>query len=133
MLTRKIQGDSMLFYKDNTLVLTIEETDSDGSMIMSFKGDLVGDTAHHIQDELDAFTTVGVKVILDFKEVTYLAASVLNALLNAQQLIDFFRHGKVTRGFDGVAVIVHHGIIEKQTRDFVEIRIRNGAGFIRLI
>ena len=95
MLTRKMQGDSMLFYDGENLILTIEETEVDGGILMTLKGDLRSETATHIQDELDAFTTVGVKVTIDFKEVTFLAPSVLNALLNSQQLIDFFRHGEI--------------------------------------
>ncbi|MBQ6999494.1 MAG: hypothetical protein IJN67_00435 [Oscillospiraceae bacterium] len=95
MLTRKIQDDAMLFYEGDHLILTVNETEVDGGILMSLKGDLKSETAYHIQDELDAFTTVGMKVTIDFKEVVFAAPSVLNALLNSQQLIDFFRKGEI--------------------------------------
>lgn len=95
MLTRKIDGDTMNFYDGDTLVLTVDEVDFNGGIMMAMKGQLRSDTAHFIQNELDAFTTVGVKVWLDFKEVTFVAPSFLGALLNAQQLVDFFRKGEV--------------------------------------
>ncbi len=95
MLTRKMQGDSMLFYEGDELILTVEEADQDDGVLIKLKGSLKSEVTHHIQDELDAFTTVGVKVTIDFKEVTFASASVLHALLNAQQLIDFFRKGEI--------------------------------------
>lgn len=62
---------------------------------MTLNGELRSETAHHIQDELDAFTTVGVKVWVDFREVTFAAPSMFNALLDSQQRIDIFRKGEV--------------------------------------
>lgn len=85
----------MLFYEGSTLVLTVEEKETNGKILMALKGELKSEAAHHIQDELDAFTTVGVKVILDFREVSFIAPSVLSALLNSQQLIDYFRQGEI--------------------------------------
>ena len=95
MLTRKMDGDSMLFYEGNTLVLAVVETDLDGGILMALQGELRSEVAHHIQDELDAFTTVGVKVTVDFKNVTFVSASALNALLISQQLIDSLRQGQI--------------------------------------
>lgn len=95
MLTRKMKGDSMLFYEGEKLILTIDETETEGVVLMALKGSLRSEVAHHIQDELDAFTTVGVKVTIDFKEVDFIAPSILNILLNSQQLIDFFKKGEI--------------------------------------
>lgn len=85
----------MYFYDGDTSILTVDEVDHSGGVLMVMKGQLRSDTAHFIQNELDAFTTVGVKVWLDFKDVTFVAPSFLAALLNAQQLVDFFRKGEV--------------------------------------
>lgn len=95
MLTRKIEADSMLFYDGDTLVLTVEETDLDGGVLLTMKGEIRSDTTHHIQDELEAFISVGLKVTIDFTDATFIAPSVLNALLNVQQLADFFRKGEI--------------------------------------
>lgn len=85
----------MFFYDGDALILTVDELDFNGGIQMVLKGQLRSDTAHFIQNELDAFTTVGMKVWLDFKEVTFAAPSFLSALLNAQQLVDFFRKGEI--------------------------------------
>lgn len=95
MIRREISGDSMFFYDGNALILTVDELDFNGGIQMVLKGQLRSDTAHFIQNELDAFTTVGMKVWLNFKEVTFAAPSFLSALLNAQQLVDFFRKGEI--------------------------------------
>lgn len=96
MITRKIDGDCMTFYDGDALILTVEELDCSDGVLMTLKGQLRSDIAHFIQNELDAFTSIGVRVWLDFKEVTFVAPSFLAALLNAQQLVDFFRKGEIT-------------------------------------
>lgn len=95
MIRREISGDTMFFYDGDALILTVDELDFNGGIQMVLKGQLRSDTAHFIQNELDAFTTVGMKVWLNFKEVTFAAPSFLSALLNAQQLVDFFRKGEI--------------------------------------
>lgn len=95
MLTRIINGDSIFFYDKNQLFLTIEETDTDNGILMALKGELRSDIAHHIQDELDAFTTIGIRTTIDFNDVVYITASILNALLNSQQLVDYLRQGEI--------------------------------------
>lgn len=95
MLTRKIEGDSMLFWDEDSLILTADEQDLNGGILMVLKGQLRSDTVHYIQNELDAFTTVGVKVCVDFKEVSYAAPSFLGALLSSQHLVDFFHKGEI--------------------------------------
>lgn len=85
----------MLFYDEGTLILSVEETDTDAGVLMKLKGELTRDVARHIQDELDAFITVGCNVVMDLKEVGYMASSFLYALLDSQQLIDHFRKGEL--------------------------------------
>lgn len=85
----------MLFHEGEALILTVEETETEAGVLMAFKGELRSETAYHIQDELDAFTTVGIKVTLDFRDVTFAAPSVLNALLSSQQLIDLLSKGEI--------------------------------------
>ena len=95
MIMRKIQGDSLLFFDGEQLVLTVDETDTDDGVLISMKGALKRELTHHIQDELDAFITVGVPIRIDLKEATYVSASLLYALISCQQLIDFLRKGKL--------------------------------------
>lgn len=97
MLRRELDGDSMFFYDDETLILTVDELDYNGGILMVLKGQLRSDTAHFIQNELDAFTTTagGIKVWLDFKEVTFASSSFMKAILDAQKLIDHFHKGQI--------------------------------------
>lgn len=85
----------MVFQDGDVLILTVDEVDFQGGILMVLKGQLRSDTAHFIQNELDAFITVGLKVWMDFKEVTFVAPSFLSALLNSQQLVDFFHKGEI--------------------------------------
>jgi len=95
MIVRKVQGDSIQFFENDTPVLTIEEPDADDGVMMILKGALKSEFADHIQDELDAYTTIGIKVLIDFKEATFVSAALLKALLNSQQLVDYFRNNQI--------------------------------------
>lgn len=87
----------MYFYDGNTLILTVEEPDCSGGILMRLKGQLRSETAHFIQSELEAFTTAGngINVWIDCKEVTFACPSFYIALLNAQHTIDYFRKGQL--------------------------------------
>ena len=85
----------MSFYDKGHLFLTIEESDTEDGILMALRGELRSHVNHHIQDELDAFTTIGKKVAIDFKEVTGITYSVLTAFLNSQQLVDSLRKGEI--------------------------------------
>lgn len=95
MLTRKIQDNTMYFYDGQELILTIIEEETENGVHMRLKGQLRSDTTHHLQDELDAFTTVSVRVVLDFQEVTYIAYSVMYALLSCQVRVDNMQQGEI--------------------------------------
>lgn len=93
MLKRIIKADSMLFYDGDALVLTMTEKETGNDVLITFEGELRSDTTHHIQDELEAYVSVGSRITLDFGAVTFVSASVLDALLDVQQLADFFQKG----------------------------------------
>ena len=95
MLTRKMDGDTMLFYKDDKMVLSVEETDQDGGILMKLRGELLSECAQPIQDELEALISVGLKVVIDFAGVEYVSAASMNAMLDSQHLADFFRRGEL--------------------------------------
>lgn len=96
MLTRKMDGDTMLFYKDDKMVLSVEETDQDGGILMKLRGELISECAQPIQDELEALISVRLKVVVDFSEVEYVSAASMNAMLDSQYLVDHFRWGGLT-------------------------------------
>ena len=95
MINRKLEGDSTFFYENDSLILTMVETDTEDGILMTLKGDLKKDTANPILDELNDFSMVNVKVTVDFKDVTSISAAVMNALLDAQQQIDQLEQGEL--------------------------------------
>lgn len=95
MIKIKLEGDFTYFYENDKLILTMEETETDDGILMTLKGELKSETAHSILDELNAYSVVGMKVTVDFAEVTFVSSAVLNALLDAQQMIDQLRKGEL--------------------------------------
>lgn len=93
MLNRKVEGNSIIFTDGEAHVLTIAEQETETGILMTLSGQLRSDTAHDIQDELVALTTVGADVVVDFKEVTYISPTVQNCLLIVQQKMDSMGKG----------------------------------------
>ena len=97
MLIRKQSGDVISLSNEDGIVLSVEEKECDGSICMTLKGKLVSESAHLIQDELEAFISIGLSINLNLKEVTYISPSVMFALLNAQMLTDnYFQNAEFT-------------------------------------
>ena len=95
MLTRKTEGSTNYFYEGNMLVLTVDEKMIESGLLMTLAGKLRTDAAHFIQDELDAFVTLGIKVLVDLKDVTFITPAVLHAFLSTQQNIDILGKGEL--------------------------------------
>ena len=93
MLTRKIEGNSIIFKNGATTVLTINEEETDAGILMALNGELRGDVAHELSDELTALATVGVNVVVDFSQVTYITSTILDVFLTVQQLMDSMGKG----------------------------------------
>ena len=93
MLTRIIDGDTTTYYQGDRLILTMEEPEKDGRVFMILKGELTMLVAPQVLDELDDFSSAGVPVTMDLKEVTYCSATALNLLVGSQSLIDSFQRG----------------------------------------
>lgn len=97
MLIRKQSGDVISLSNEDGIVLSMEEKESDGGICMTLKGKLVSESAHLIQDELEAFISIGLSVNLNLKDVTYISPSVMFVLLNAQMLTDnYFQNSEFT-------------------------------------
>lgn len=95
MLTRKIEGDSIVFYDDGAAVLTVTEKECDELVTVEMKGELRGDTAHEVQDELVALATVGVNIAVDLAGITYIAPTAQHIFLRTQQKIDSIGNGSL--------------------------------------
>ncbi len=95
MLTRKIEGDAIVFYDGDTTVLTVCEKEADGVVTVEMKGEVRGDTVHEVQDELIALATVGVHIVVELSAVTYIAPTAQHIFLRTQQKIDAIRNGSL--------------------------------------
>lgn len=93
MLTRKLEGDAIVFYNGASHVLTIHETENDTGVLMALDGELRSDVAHELLDELTALATVGVKVVVDFEKVTFITSTILDVFLTVQQTMDSMGKG----------------------------------------
>ena len=95
MLTRKIEGDSIVFYDGNTAVLSICEKELDNLVTLQMKGELRSEITNEVQDELVALATVGVNIAVDLSDITYIAPTAQRIFLRAQQKIDSIGKGSL--------------------------------------
>ena len=85
----------MLFYDGDMPVLTVEEVQIAEGILLKCTGELRSDAAHPLQDEIDAYATIGVNVVLDLQGLTFLAYSAIYALLSCQNRIDSLGKGEL--------------------------------------
>ncbi len=95
MLTRKLEGDAIVFYSGANRILTVQELMTENGVLMNLTGELRSDTAQSILDELTAFATVGVKVTVDFSKVTFISSAVMDALHKVQKTLDDMGAGEL--------------------------------------
>lgn len=93
MLNRRIENNSIVFRNGSVVVLIIEETETDNGITMALRGELRSDVAHELLDELTALATVGISIMVDFSEVTYITPTILDVFLSVQQLMDSMQKG----------------------------------------
>lgn len=93
MLTRKLEGSAIVFYNGATQILSIKEEEIGNGVLMTLQGELRSDVAHELLDELTALATVGMNIVLDFEEVTFITSTILDVLLTAQQTMDSMGKG----------------------------------------
>lgn len=68
------------------LICWYDEQLSDQTVVFRLGGKLRGDTASAFQDEIRALLSVGMSIAIDLGEVTYLAPSYMQAMLNGQRM-----------------------------------------------
>ena len=92
-LTRMYEGDSWSLIENGRTILTVQETDADGKILVNLTGSLRNDTEQYFQDELIALATVGKDITVDCKGLEYICSSCLNSLLSVQQKMDAMQKG----------------------------------------
>ena len=95
-LTREYGKDSWTLYEGGKEILTVEESANDKEVLVTLKGSLRSDTEHYFQDELVALSTVGMDIVVDCKDLNYIANACQIALLSVQQRMDSMGKGTLT-------------------------------------
>ena len=95
MLTRKIEGDSIVFYDGSAAVLTIREKELEEIVTVEMIGELRSDAVHEVLDELVALATVGINIAADLSGITYIAPTAQHIFLRTQQKIDSIGSGSL--------------------------------------
>ena len=95
-LTRNYGEDSWSLSENGEEILTVQEIISDREVLVNVSGSLRSDTEQFFQDELIALSTVGMDIIMDCKELKYIANACQLALLSVQQRMDGMGKGTLT-------------------------------------
>ena len=93
---RSYEEESWSLGEDGRTLLTVEEKEEDGRIMVGLTGVLRGDMEQVFKDELIALMTVGKDVVLDCRGLQYMASSCQDALLSTQQTADSMERGTLT-------------------------------------
>jgi len=77
-------------------ILSIREDPEDSSVTVTLTGNLRSDAVCYMQDELDAFLSLGFAVIVDMSGLNYVSVTAQQAFLQSQQKADRLGKGSLT-------------------------------------
>ena len=95
-LKREYSQDSWSLCDNGQTIVTVQETLEENVVRVRISGALRSDTEHCFQDELIALSTVGKDIIIDCKDLQYIANACQLALLNVQHKMDSMNRGSLT-------------------------------------
>ena len=95
-LKRKVVGDTLYIQDGENTILSMEEKQDDDGYRITLQGSLRSETLHNFQDELSAFASFGMDLILDLKGIEYVAPSCVDVLIQTQQRMDEIGKGSLT-------------------------------------
>lgn len=87
-LVRIDGSDSFSFADGDKVVMSITETVQENCVIIGLSGELRSETVHAFQDELFALVSVGMDVVINLKETTYISSAYMKALVSAEISIE---------------------------------------------
>lgn len=101
MIYRQIYDDTMRFYQwqeeEDLLILSIREEEiQGGGILLTVSGQLNPETACHLCDEVDAYTTLHIPVIVDMQQVLSGSRELMEGLVACQLRIDAMNMGGLT-------------------------------------
>ena len=93
---RIFDGNSWSLLENEKTLLTVCETEEDGKIVIALSGILRSDMQHVFMDELVALITLGKDILLDCKNLQYIANACQDSLLSVQQTADSLNRGTLT-------------------------------------
>lgn len=94
-LHRVIEDDNLRILDGENEVMVMQETVDGNTASIKLTGMLRSDIVLDVQDELCAFATLGMDLILDLSDVTYLSTACQRALVTVQQKLDRAKKGSL--------------------------------------
>ena len=80
--------DSIRFTEQDQEIAAIREETGEGKVTFFLTGSLNSETANDLADEMAAMIISGQEILLNMEEVTYLASSVMEALLRMEKKLE---------------------------------------------
>lgn len=95
MLTIQLHEGAMEFLREGQTLLRVQPQPTEQSMVLLLGGEIVSDTVYFLQDELESYLSLGIRVELDFSQVTFLSTAGQEMLLNVQQFSEDIHRGQL--------------------------------------
>jgi anti-anti-sigma factor len=95
VLQQHVEEDTIFFTEGDQTILWMKENLKDDTVEISIGGALRSEATHAFSDELLALVSVGLNLVLDFAEVTYISVAYMKALLKIELAIE--KKGQVMR------------------------------------
>lgn len=95
-LKRIYSQDAWSLCDGDEVIVTVKESMEGNVVLVQVNGSLRSDTEHPFQDELIALSTVGKDIVVDCRDLRYMANACQIALLTVQQRMDSMKKGSLT-------------------------------------
>ena len=87
-MEKEFGSDSIRFLDNGVEKACIAEAEADGVITITLSGTLSQETANTLLDEMTALIVAGQGIVVDLEKTTYVSASVMEALLRTEKLLE---------------------------------------------
>ena len=89
IINRRTEGNC-LFLEDvnGKTIVILKEILQGKELTIELNGSLTSDSTHDFEDEIVAFSIMCERIILDFKELTYISNSIIKILLQLEHMME---------------------------------------------
>lgn len=87
-LERIVKDGKLILMSGDVQVLSIQEVQNDDTFEINLDGSLKSETAHELQDELEALAIMGFNLRVDMSKVQYMSSACADVFLKIQIMMD---------------------------------------------